>query len=162
MNLERAKHLIFLVWSIAVLITILSGLSRFVEFLSFIYFILSCFSIVVLNIYLLKKARDHRKAVKRQHTVVITSQVKSTISEYRSFKCLTVVTFSFVVASIYNVFFTIFRFNEPAKESVSYQRMVVVSTILFAMNSAIDPLGYCITSSEFKRIYNKMKVGLFG
>ena len=162
MTLKRAKYLIFLVWGVAVLLTILYEIWTFVRLLSVIYFTLTSFSTIALNVYLLKKASEQRRAINRQHAAVITGQKKSMISEYRSFFRLAVVTLTFAVASIYNTFFTFYRFNAPRRESISYQRMVVAGPMLFAMNSAFDPLVYFITSHKFKKIFNKIKVGVLG
>ena len=152
MTRERAKRLIFLVWSVVFLITILCHVSTLLEFLSHIYITLVSFFIIAFNVYLLKKARDQHRTIKR-HTVVITGEKKSMTSEYRSLFRLTMVTFTFAVVAIYNVVFTIFRFSRPTKEYFSYQRMVVAGNILFAINSSFDPFVYCITSREFKRIF---------
>ena len=137
----RAKRLIFLVWSVVFLITILCHVSTLLEFLSHIYITLVSFFIIAFNVYLLKKARDQHRTIKR-HTVVITGEKKSMTSEYRSLFRLTMVTFTFAVVAIYNVVFTIFRFSRPTKEYFSYQRMVVACNILFAINSSFDPFVY--------------------
>ena len=162
MTLERAKRLIFVVWIVAVLLAILYERWTSVRLLSVIYFTLTSLSTIALNVYLLKKAIEQRRAIKRQHAAVITGQKKSIMSEYRSFFRLTVVTFTFAVASIYTTLFSIYRFNGPPRGSVSYQRMVVAGPMLSAMNSAFDPLVYFITSHEFKKIFNKIKVGVLG
>ena len=156
MTLERAKRLIFLLWVLIVLMAIFS------EILSFICFSLCCLSIVALNVYLLKKASEQRRAIKRQHAAVITGQKKSMMNEYRSFFRLAVVTFTFGVASIFNIAFEVFRLKGLTRKSVSFERMLLVCVMLFAINSVFDPLVYCMTSNEFKRIFKKMKGRLSG
>ena len=161
MTLKRAKLLIFVVWSLAVVLACLSAVSSFVVYLTVIHLAVCELATTAINVYLLKQASDQRKAIARLHKSVLTGQKRSVMREYRSFLRLTVVICTSTLANVYNVVSWFYRSAYLSRKSRTYQIQAIVCFIVLALIAAIHPLVYSITSEEFKRIVKKVKDRLF-
>ena len=165
MTTMKAKCLVVIVWIIAFVFSPAYESMPQLAYVVGTYYGALISSNMILNMYILKQARDKRKQIKileRQLQAYV--QVRGTKYFMRervlAFRLL-IVFLTFIASTIPMMVFAHVYHNEEYRRSVSVQRNFVWCTVAFQLNSIIDPLVYSIDQPMFKSFLNKIRHRVF-
>ena len=165
MTTSRAKFLVLIVWTTA---SVLSPAYELMTQLSYVvgtYYGLLITWIIILNMYMLKQARDKRKGRKRLESRFLCSVqaprtkyfTKERVLPFRLF----IVFLTFIASSIPLMVLAHVYHNKETRTSVSFHRNVAWCVLALQLNAIIDPIVYSIDHPIFRRHVEKVKNHLF-
>ena len=156
MTTRRAKVLVLIPW---VNSFVLQGYS-FVNadnYASAIYYAALIISIIALNVYLLKTARDKANEIKRLESAIFRTKAKSVVKDYRLVIRLTIVSVTFFAACIPLLVFGLAYNDDQSRSSTSVRRTFSWCIMAIELNAIIDPFVYCLNHPMIARYFKKMR-----
>ena len=166
MTVERAKHLVLAPWCVAVLLTILTGLSIVTGtkllYVPISYYISTTVITLALNVYMLKAAMKQRNAIKILHVGIATGHQRTLRREHRLWLRLVIVAGTFIACCIPTmVIMASYPTAKDRIESPSFFREATWAYFVALVNAVVDPVVYFMTGGEFKRFLSKVKRCVF-
>ena len=156
MTTRRAKVLALIPWVNAFVLQAYSFVKG-KNFASEVYYGALIISIVALNVYLLKTARDKRNEIKRLEAAVFGANAKSSIRDYGLIIRLTIVTLTFFACCIPLMVFGIAYKSDESRSQTSIRRTFSWCIVAIEINAIIDPFVYCINHPIFARYFKKIR-----
>ena len=160
MTVRRAKRLVLIPWIMAFVLCVAQWYSYRVmnilnNFVGGIYYGALTLSIVVLNVYLLKTARDKMRDIKTLTTAAFGRNAAPFIKEYRLLIRLFIVTLTFFASSVPLMVIMLLYQSKEARMSTSFQRKFVWIAVVTLLNTIIDPLVYSTSYPLFTKYFKK-------
>ena len=165
MTTSRARFLVLIVWTTA---SVLSPAYELIPQLSYVvgtYYGLLITWIIILNMYMLKQARDKTRERKRLESRFLCS-VKAPRAKYFTkeralpFRLL-ILFLTFIASSIPLMVLAHVYHSKETRTSVSIHKNVSWCLLTMQLNAIIDPLVYSIDHPIFRRYVEKVKNHLF-
>ena len=161
MTTSRAKCLVICPWIIAFILSPIYELLSLAElsqisYIVGIYYGALIISIILLNTYILKIARDKSKKIKRLEMQIMGRKTRYSTMEYLLSVKLLIVFVTFLASTVPLMAFSEAYKDEKSRRSVSFHRIFVWCVLAMELNAVVDPFVYSIDHPIFKRYLDKV------
>ena len=158
MTTGRASFSVAVMWAISSCLVVLAVISEetgilWLQQFTRYFIVLFVFLTIVSNIFLYKKSRDHRRAIRAQIQAVQTGQISQ--HDFRAIKAILIVSGTFALGWLP---LSIAMLYTDSSEDYKEYYIAVYFTFPFTLiNAVLDPLIYFFRSDQFKLFYQRQK-----
>ena len=157
MTTKRAKYFVLVPWVNAFILQGHAYIKKTQNFLGTLYFGLLILSITSFNVYLLKKAREKRKEIRRLEASILGQTAASANKDYRLPIRLTIVSVTFFASCFPLMIFGLLHRRREFRTSISFHRAFLWCVVASELNAIIDPLVYSINHPVFSKYFDKIR-----